>query len=128
MRFLIPACVVIAGILPTSVMAANADFDAVIANIMAANVAANTCSSVQNIGDGNIRSYILAASELAAGKGVRKQKLRKHLFYGEMNAMQALGRDTLARRGVPVSKKTELCKFANKVAGTDDPLGRFLRK
>lgn len=120
-------CVIITGLIPSSVMAGKAEVNEAVGHIMAASLSANACKGVEPIGDGSGQDYIMAASEKATKKGVRTQKLRKLLFYAKTTDLNEAGEYALSKRGHSLKAESKLCKFARGVAGSDDPIGKFLR-
>jgi hypothetical protein len=69
-----------------------------------------------------------SAAEIAKSQDkLRKQKLLRLLYYGQNAQLKQLGANTLAARDLDLGNTAQLCRFGQKVAGTDDKIGRFLR-
>jgi hypothetical protein len=96
--------------------------------VMAASWIGQTCKGSRLVGDGDDNSFVMAATEILAEQGFRRQKMRTILFYGSTESLTALAADALAARGVDVGDKGAVCRFGKSVAGTTDPIGQFLLK
>lgn len=60
-------------------------------------------------------------------EGLRRQKVLRLIYYGKTDQLMKLGRSALKNREVNPGNQTQLCHFAQKVAGKADQIGRFLR-
>ncbi|APG47558.1 hypothetical protein [Phaeobacter porticola] len=105
----------------TTASTAQNKYDAFWGQFMAAALIADTCRGVQrSSGHG-------AVSIGVASDGLREQRLLRVLYYGNEKKLTHLGHTTLAMSNVSTDEPQNLCRFARKVARTDDKIGRFLR-
>lgn len=110
-------------------LAANtAVYDKAAGEVFAADLMQSNCKGLALVGGADYQSFVLAATELTSQQGLRKQKMRKLLFYGKTDWLQQQAKTVLSDRGVEPNSKGSLCAFAQKVAGTEDAIGRFLVK
>jgi len=103
-------------------------YDNAVGQVFAADMVQTNCNGLSGVGGTAYQPFVLAATELTAEQGLRKNKMRKLLFYGKSNWLEQQAWDVLSARGVDVSSYRSLCAFGRSVAGTKDSIGRFLVK
>ncbi|OBY27502.1 hypothetical protein A9D60_15550 [Leisingera sp. JC1] len=84
------------------------------------------CNGVALIGGADYQAFVLAATEVASQQGLRKNKLRKLLFYGQTAWLKEQAADVLSARGIDAGSQRSVCSLARKVAGKNDAIGRYL--
>jgi hypothetical protein len=107
--------------------AVSGPYEDIAGQAVAASFLGEWCASVSRVG-GDQQGFVFAVSDIAKAQGLRKQKTRKILFYGKSDGLRALGMQALTARGIPTQKSSKTCKFAARIAGTNDAIGRFLIK
>lgn len=82
---------------------------------------ANTCKGVTTY---NAQG---AGSIAKKQEGLRRQKVLRLIYYGKTNQLMKLGHSALKNREISPQNQVQLCRFARRVAGKNDQIGRFLR-
>ena len=103
-------------------------YDSAVGNAVAATTMAEKCRGVATIGGGQYQAFVLAAADEVKKDGLRKNKFKKLMFYGQSSYLRQMEADTLSGRGVDAANSSQLCTLAKKVAGKNDAIGRFLVK
>ncbi|AUQ54846.1 hypothetical protein PhaeoP70_02178 [Phaeobacter inhibens] len=100
---------------------AQGKYDVFWGQYMASALIAETCKGVTTY------SGHSAVSIGVARDGLREQRLLRILYYGNRENLRRLGHITLTMSGVSTDDPQKLCRYARKIARTDDGIGRFLR-
>ncbi|WP_217354374.1 hypothetical protein [Ruegeria arenilitoris] len=122
------ALLLIGAVAAPAAAAKRAAYDQAVGEVLAAHFIKDRCSGLATVGGSDYQSYVLTATELTAVQGLRRQKMRKFLFYGRSDWLKGQVRKVLDDRNVEISNKKSLCAFGRGVAGTEDAIGRFLVK
>ncbi|UTS81122.1 hypothetical protein [Phaeobacter piscinae] len=96
-------------------------YDAFWGQYMASSLIAQTCKGVTTYSGHDAVSIGVARDSL------REQRLLRILYYGNRENLTRLGHITLTMSGVSTDDPQKLCRYARKIARTDDDIGRFLR-
>lgn len=102
-------------------------YDRALGQVAAAHRAAQECNGIEHLGGRDFQQYVFRVSDILKSQGLRENKVRRLLFYGDSNYQQQLGMVILNDRGVAPYQTDQLCSLARKIAGTQDPIGRFLK-
>lgn len=115
--------------LPSALHAGSAlnKYDRALGQVMAAHRAAQKCNGIEHLGGRDFQQYVLRVSDILKSQGLRKNKVRRLMFYGDSSYLSQLGIVILNDRGVAPYQTDQLCSLARKIAGTKDPIGRFLK-
>lgn len=112
----------------TTVTAApKAAYEQAVGEAAAAWWISDECTGIGHLGK-DYQQFVFAVSDAAVAQGLRRQKMRRLLFYGQTEWQQQMGKAVLADRGILHKGNKVFCGFAQKVAGTNDAIGRFLIK
>lgn len=115
--------------LPSAVLADRklGKYETAVGQAAAAYIASTTCKGVHAIGGGDYQQFVYQVSDILKAQGLRKNKVRRLMFYGKGEQLGGTAFYVLRERGVALDEDAQLCAFAEKVAGTEDAIGRFLK-
>lgn len=102
-------------------------YDRAIGQALAANKASGWCRGIELISGKDFQQYVFYVSDVLKSQGLRKNRVRKLLFYGKMEYLNQVTDVVLNDRGIGPNQIDQLCSLARKIAGTKDPIGRFLK-
>ncbi|WP_298912805.1 hypothetical protein [uncultured Roseobacter sp.] len=106
--------------------AGNDPYGTAVGQVAAAYEMQQECNSVGSFGPEDYQGFVLSATEVLKKQGLRKNKMRKLLFYGQTVWIQQEKARILAERGVNDNNSSAVCSFARNVAGKNDTIGQFL--
>ncbi len=102
-------------------------YDRAIGQALAAYKASGWCSRIEHLAGKDFQQYVFRVSGILKSQGLRKNKVRKLMFYGKTDYLNHVTDVVLNDRGIGPNQIDQLCSLARKIAGTQDPIGRFLK-
>jgi len=101
-------------------------YDTAIGQVAAAIQIARACPGFALIGAGGEQGFVPAATELLKADGLKPNRFKKFWFYGQTGWIEQMKTEALTARGINGANRPALCALGRRVAGTGDPIGRFL--
>lgn len=102
-------------------------YDIAVGQVNAAFDISEKCKGIERLGGNDYQQFVFQAADILNAQGMRKNKVRKILFYGKTEYLKKMSAVALKDRGVSLNQTNRLCSLARAIAGTEDAIGRFLK-